>query len=189
MAERRGARCVRAAALLAAAALALGAASGPAGAQTAGPAAGASAADAAAKSAPAPQAVPLSDDPALEAEVMRIAHDLRCLVCQNETIAASNADLAVDLRGQIRSQLRAGRNEREIIEYMVERYGDFVLFKPPVKPTTWLLWGGPFVLLVAMAGWLAHMLRRRRAEVAAAQAPLSDEERRRARELLGTGAE
>ena len=135
------------------------------------------------------EAQPLSDDPELEARVLTIAEELRCLVCQNETIAASNADLAVDLRGQIRSQLRAGRNEREIIEYMVERYGDFVLFKPPLKPTTWLLWGGPFVLLVAMAGWLAHMLRRRRAEVAAAQAPMSDEERRRARERLGTGAE
>lgn len=184
MAERAGAFCARAAALLAAAVLVLGAVIATARAQTAGPAA-----DAPAAVTAAPQAVPLSDDPALEAEVMRIAHDLRCLVCQNETIAASNADLAVDLRGQIRSQLRAGRNEREIIEYMVERYGDFVLFKPPLKPTTWLLWGGPFVLLVAMAGWLAHMLGRRRAEVAAAQAPLSDEERRRARELLGTGAE
>lgn len=144
---------------------------------------------AAARAASAPRAVPLSDDPALEAEVMRIAHDLRCLVCQNESIAASNADLAVDLRGQIRSQLRAGRSDREIIEYMVERYGDFVLFKPPVKPTTWPLWGGPFVLLVAMAWWLARTLRRRRAEVAAAQRPLSDDERRRARELLGTASE
>ncbi|MBI3156916.1 MAG: cytochrome c-type biogenesis protein CcmH, partial [Burkholderiales bacterium] len=137
----------------------------------------------------APQAVPLSDEPALEAAVMRIAHGLRCLVCQNETIAASNADLAVDLRGQIRSQLRAGRSEREIVDYMVERYGDFVLFTPPVKPTTWLLWGGPFALLVAMAWWLARTLRSRRAEVAAAQAPLSDEERRRARALLGGGVE
>ena len=137
----------------------------------------------------AQEARPLAADPALEAKVFEIAHDLRCLVCQNETIAASNADLAVDLRQQVREQLIAGRTPDEIRAYMVERYGDFVLFKPPLKPTTWLLWGGPFVLLVAMAGWLAHMLRRRRAEVAAAQAPLSDEERRRARELLGTGAE
>lgn len=137
----------------------------------------------------APQAVPLSDDPVLEAEVMRIAHGLRCLVCQNETIAASNADLAVDLRAQVRSQLRAGRSEREILDYMVERYGDFVLYTPPVKPLTWLLWGGPFVLLVAMAGWLVHTLRRRRAEVAADARPLSEEERRRARAMLGTGGE
>lgn len=183
MPERAGARRVRAAAAAVALVAALGA----------GVAAQAQTAEAppaeAARAAAAPRAVPLSDDPALEAEVMRIAHDLRCLVCQNESIAASNADLAVDLRGQIRSQLRVGRSDREIIEYMVERYGDFVLFKPPVKPTTWPLWGGPFVLLVAMAWWLARTLRRRRAEVAAAQRPLSDDERRRARELLGTASE
>lgn len=139
--------------------------------------------------APAQQAVPMAEDPVLEAEVMRIAHELRCLVCQNETIAASHADLAVDLRGQIRSQLREGRSEREILDYMVERYGDFVLYRPPVKPTTWLLWGGPFVLLVAMALWMRQTLRRRRQEAAAASAPLSDEERRRARVLLGSEAE
>jgi cytochrome c-type biogenesis protein CcmH len=124
---------------------------------------------------------PLADDPVLEAEVLRIAHDLRCLVCQNETIAASHADLAIDLRNQIREQLRAGRSEREILDYMVQRYGDFVLYKPPVKPITWLLWGGPFVLLLAMAAWLWRLLRRRRATAA----PLSDEELRRARQLLG----
>jgi cytochrome c-type biogenesis protein CcmH len=144
-----------------------------------------SAAPQAALPSPAPQALPMADDPVLEAEVLRIAHELRCLVCQNETIAASNADLAVDLRAQIRSQLKAGRSEREILDYMVARYGDFVLYRPPLKPTTWLLWGGPFVLLAAMAWWLARTLRRRRQEVAAAQAPLSDEERRRARALLG----
>ncbi len=139
--------------------------------------------------APAQQAVPRAADPALEAEVLRIAEGLRCLVCQNETIAASNADLAVDLRAQIRSQLRDGRSEREILAYMVERYGDFVLYRPPLKPTTWLLWGGPFVLLVAMVLWLRHLLRRRRAEVAAAERPLTEAERRRARELLGGQAE
>lgn len=139
--------------------------------------------------AAAQTAVPMAEDPVLEAEVMRIADELRCLVCQNETIAASNADLAVDLRRQIRSQLRDGRSEREILDYMVARYGDFVLYRPPVKPTTWLLWGGPFVLLVAMAWWMRQTLRRRRQEAAAASAPLSDEERRRARVLLGSEAE
>jgi cytochrome c-type biogenesis protein CcmH len=131
-----------------------------------------------------PQARPLAEDPVLEAEVLRIAHELRCLVCQNETIAASHADLAVDLRNQIRQQLRAGRSEREILDYMVQRYGDFVLYRPPVKPITWLLWGGPFVLLVAMLATLWHLLRRRRAE--APERDLSDDERRRARALLGT---
>lgn len=135
------------------------AAAGPAGAQT---------------------ARPLAADPVLEARVLEIAHELRCLVCQNETIAASHADLAIDLRNQIREQLVAGRSEREILDYMVQRYGDFVLYKPPVKPITWLLWGGPFVLLLAMLAWFWTMLRRRGASAPA----LSDDEQRRARELL-----
>ena len=129
MAERAGAFCARAAALLAAAVLVLGAVIATARAQTAGPAA-----DAPAAVTAAPQAVPLSDDPALEAEVMRIAHDLRCLVCQNETIAASNADLAVDLRGQIRSQLRAGRNEREIIDGLFAKIGQAEAGSGPRDP-------------------------------------------------------
>lgn len=126
---------------------------------------------------------PLAADPVLEAQVLRIATDLRCLVCQNETIAASNAALAVDLRNQIRSQLQAGRSEGEIRDYMVQRYGDFVLYRPPFKPTTWLLWGGPFVLLVAMLVMLWRLLRRRRS--AAAAAPLTAAERERAQGLLG----
>ncbi len=123
---------------------------------------------------------PLAADPVLEARVLEIAHELRCLVCQNETIAASHADLAIDLRNQIREQLVAGRSEREILDYMVQRYGDFVLYNPPVKPVTWLLWGGPFVLLLAMLVWLWTMLRRRGSTPPA----LSDDEQRRARELL-----
>ena len=132
--------------------------------------------------AAAQTARPLAADPALEAEVMRIAHELRCLVCQNETIAASNADLAVDLRGQIREQLRAGRSEREILDFMVQRYGDFVLYRPPVKPLTWLLWGGPFVLLAVMLVALWRVINQRRRQV---PAPLTDADRRRASELLG----
>lgn len=126
---------------------------------------------------------PMAADPALEAQVLRIATELRCLVCQNETIAASHADLAIDLRNQIREQLKAGRSEGEILDYMVQRYGDFVLYKPPVKPVTWLLWGGPFVLLLAMAGWMWRLLRQRRAQGAAT--PLTEDETRRARALLG----
>jgi cytochrome c-type biogenesis protein CcmH len=133
--------------------------------------------------AAAQQARPLAEDPVLEARVLAIASDLRCLVCQNETIAASHADLAQDLRAQIRAQLRAGKDEAEIKAYMVQRYGDFVLYNPPVKPTTYLLWGGPFVLLAAMLALLWRLLKRRRAE---AEAPLTDAERERARALLGT---
>lgn len=130
----------------------------------------------------AQQARPMAEDPALEAEVLRIGAGLRCLVCQNETIAASHAELALDLRAQIREQLKAGRSEAQILDYMVQRYGDFVLYNPPVKPITWLLWGGPFVLLAVMLALLVRMLRRRRD--AAVAAPLSDAERRRAAELL-----
>jgi cytochrome c-type biogenesis protein CcmH len=132
--------------------------------------------------ATAQEARPLAEDPVLEARVFEISHDLRCLVCQNETIAASNADLAVDLRGQIREQLKAGRTPDQIRDYMVQRYGDFVLYKPPFKPLTWLLWIGPFVLLLAMAWLMARLLRQRRA--AASAPPLTEDESRRARELL-----
>ena len=94
------------------------------------------------------EAKPLAANPALEAQVMNIAAELRCLVCQNETIAGSHADLALDLRSQIRQQLISGKSKQEIMAYMVERYGDFVLYKPPVQSNTWLLWFGPFLLLV-----------------------------------------
>lgn len=139
----------------------------------------------AALSGGAQQARPMAEDPVLEERVLAIAGDLRCLVCQNETIAASRADLAVDLRNQVREQLRSGKSEREIRDYMVQRYGDFVLYKPPIKPITWLLWIGPFVLLAAMAAWLWRTLRRRRALALAA--PLSEAEQQRARILLGQG--
>lgn len=91
----------------------------------------------------------------------RIASELRCLVCQNQTIADSNADLAVDLRRQTREMLQQGRTDREIVDYMTARYGDFVLYRPPVKATTWLLWFGPPLLLALGAGALVLLLRRR----------------------------
>jgi cytochrome c-type biogenesis protein CcmH len=109
----------------------------------------------------AEEAAPASADPALEARVQRVSGELRCLVCQNETIAASNAELAVDLRNQVREMLRAGQSEREIYAYMTARYGDFVLYRPPLKATTVLLWFGPFVLLVGALLWFWWLLRRR----------------------------
>lgn len=133
--------------------------------------------------ASAQSARPLAEDPELEQRMMRIADELRCLVCQNETIAASHADLAVDLREQIREQLRAGRSADEVRSFMVERYGDFVLYTPPFKPTTWLLWGGPFALLAAVVAGL--LVRARRGRVEPDAAPLSSEDRARARALLG----
>ncbi len=107
------------------------------------------------------EAAPASADPALEARVLRIAAELRCLVCQNQTIADSHADLAQDLRRQIREMLAAGRSEREVLDYMTERYGDFVLYKPPFKPTTALLWAGPALMLVVGGAVLVRVLRRR----------------------------
>jgi len=100
-------------------------------------------------------------DPALEQRLWKIAVELRCLVCQNQTIADSNADLAVDLRNQVRTMLQQGKGEREIIDYMTARYGDFVLYRPPVKSTTWLLWFGPGLLMVGGVAALWQVLRRR----------------------------
>ena len=134
----------------------------------------------------AKEAVPVSSDPALEARAMRLAEELRCLVCQNQTIADSHAPLAEDLKAQIREQLKAGRTDEQITAYMVERYGDFVLYKPPLKATTAFLWVGPFVILVLAVGGLVLHLRRRR-EVPA-QADLSDEERARVAALLAQDA-
>lgn len=125
----------------------------------------------------------LSADPALEARVMVIAEELRCLVCQNETIAASQADLAQDLRSQIRIKLTEGQSQQQILDFMVQRYGDFVLYRPPLKATTVLLWVGPFVLLAVALAVMAINIRRRRR---AGQAPaMSAENTLRARQLLG----
>jgi len=120
----------------------------------------------------------------LERREIAIAGELRCLVCQNQSIAESNADLARDLRQQIREQLKAGKSDAEIRDFMTARYGDFVLYRPPLKAGTVLLWFGPFVLLGLGALVAARIVRARRSSVA-----LSDAERARAAELLGRGRE
>jgi cytochrome c-type biogenesis protein CcmH len=107
------------------------------------------------------EAAPAADDPVLEARMLAITAELRCLVCQNQSIADSHADLAVDLRRQVREMLVTGASDRQIIDYMTARYGDFVLYRPPVKRTTALLWFGPPVLLVVGLGLLYGALRRR----------------------------
>jgi cytochrome c-type biogenesis protein CcmH len=94
------------------------------------------------------QAKPLADDPALEARLKTMSQELRCLVCQNSTLADSDAPLAADLRNEIRTQMRAGKSDQEIIDYLVARYGDFVRYRPPVNSNTALLWFGPFLLLL-----------------------------------------
>jgi len=137
---------------------------------------------AAAAAVHAAEAPPTAADPELEAKMLRVATELRCLVCQNETIAASHADLAVDLRNQIREMLRQGQSERQILDYMTARYGDFVLYKPPLRVTTVLLWAGPGLLLLAGFVVLFRILRSRRQ--IADEAPLSAAERERAARLL-----
>jgi cytochrome c-type biogenesis protein CcmH len=111
--------------------------------------------------ASAKDAAPAADDPALEARMLAVASELRCLVCQNQTIADSHAGLAEDLREEIRKQLRAGRSDDEVRRYMTDRYGDFVLYRPPLKATTALLWFGPFALLALGAWMLVARLRQR----------------------------
>ena len=128
------------------------------------------------------EAKPMSNDPVLEARVMVIAEELRCLVCQNETIAASHADLAVDLRSQIRIKLTQGQSSQQILDFMVARYGDFVLYRPPLKASTVLLWVGPFALLLLAAGVLVLNIRRHRG--AAARGSMTEAEQRRAQQLL-----
>ncbi|PWT76695.1 MAG: cytochrome c-type biogenesis protein CcmH [Proteobacteria bacterium] len=130
------------------------------------------------------EAAPLADDPVIERRLMELSAELRCLVCQNQSLADSHADLAVDLRNQIRNQMRAGRSDAEVKSWLTERYGDFVLYRPPVKSNTWLLWFGPFVLLVvALTGLLIYVNRRRRH---APPPPLTEAEHARAQALLGT---
>ncbi|HEX8495171.1 MAG TPA: cytochrome c-type biogenesis protein [Pyrinomonadaceae bacterium] len=131
------------------------------------------------------EAQPLAEDPALEKRVMALAEDLRCLVCQNESLAGSHAPLAVDLRQQIREQMKAGKSNQEIIAFMTERYGDFVLFRPPVKATTYLLWFGPFLLLAAGIFVQLRYLKKRRERVL--DKPLSEAERKRVEALLSDG--
>ena len=132
--------------------------------------------------AQAREAAPLSDDPVVEARLMAISEELRCLVCQNETLAASRAELADDLRKEVRRLIRENKTDQEIKDYLVSRYGDFVLYRPPVKPTTWLLWFGPFLLLAGGVTALITFLRRRGRQTPAL--PLTTEDMLRADIIL-----
>ena len=111
-----------------------------------------------------------------------LTEQLRCLVCQNETLADSRADLAEDLRREIRREIKAGKSDPEIIAFLTQRYGDFILYNPPVKATTYLLWFGPFVLLLAGIALLYRYLKRRKELIK--DQPLTDGERKQAEDLL-----
>jgi cytochrome c-type biogenesis protein CcmH len=131
------------------------------------------------------EARPLAEDPVAEARLKHLAVELRCLVCQNQTLADSNAPLAEDLRREVREMIAKNMSDQEIIDFLVSRYGDFVLYRPPMKATTMLLWVGPFVLLLGGAVALVTALRRRSRRVA--EAAITEEEHRRVEQLLSQG--
>lgn len=135
--------------------------------------------------ASAGEAIPTELDPVAAARAVKLAEKLRCLVCQNESIAESRADLANDLRREIRVQITAGRSDEEIVEFMVSRYGDFVLYDPPLKATTALLWAGPALLLLAGILVLGYNLRR----IPTAEPPITAQEQNRAARLLAAHTE
>ena len=126
----------------------------------------------------------LAADPVAEKRLQHLSEELRCLVCQNQTIADSNAELAQDLRREIRGMIKDGKSDKEIIDFMVTRYGDFVLYRPPVQGNTLLLWGGPIALLILGVVALVRYQRRRAVRVAAEDKPLSADEASRADALL-----
>ena len=133
----------------------------------------------------AEEARPLADNPQVEARLKTLAVELRCLVCQNQTLADSHAPLAEDLRREVREMIAKDMSDKEIIDFLVQRYGDFVLYRPPWKASTILLWLGPFLLLIAGATGLVFALRRRQKKLA--DVTLSDEEHNRVAQLLSEG--
>ena len=136
--------------------------------------------------AAAGEAAPLAENPQAEARLKALAVELHCLVCQNQTLADSNAPLAEDLRREVREMIAKNMSDKEIIDFLVTRYGDFVLYRPPLKTTTTLLWVGPFLLLIGGAIALVMALRRRQKKLA--DVALSDAERNRVAQLLSEGA-
>ncbi|HEX5393260.1 MAG TPA: cytochrome c-type biogenesis protein [Rhodocyclaceae bacterium] len=112
------------------------------------------------KTASAAEAMPIAAEPVVEARLQALSQELRCLVCQNETLAASRAELAEDLRREIRSMIREGMTDAEIVDFLVIRYGDFVRYRPPFKANTWLLWLAPFLMLLAGGGLLYRLVKR-----------------------------
>ena len=126
----------------------------------------------------------IAADPVTEKRLQALSEELRCLVCQNQNIADSNAELAQDLRREVRAMIKAGKTDKEIIDFMVARYGDFVLYRPPVQGNTLLLWGGPIALLLLGIVALQRYLRRRAARLSAEDKPLTAAEAQRAEALL-----
>ena len=128
------------------------------------------------------EASPMAEDPVVEARLVHISQEIRCLVCQNESLSSSRAELADDLRREVRDLIRTNKSDQEIKDFLVSRYGDFVLYRPEVKPLTWVLWFGPFVVLLIAAIFMLVYLRQRRATVK--PHVLSEAERARVEQLL-----
>jgi cytochrome c-type biogenesis protein CcmH len=127
-----------------------------------------------------------SDDPVIEQRLAKLSQELRCLQCQNQTLADSPAGLAADLRREIREQMKAGKSDQEIVAFLTQRYGDFILYRPRVTYTTYLLWFGPFILLLAGLYVLFRYIKQRRDLIP--EQPLSPDERQRAEELLASAS-
>jgi cytochrome c-type biogenesis protein CcmH len=132
-------------------------------------------------------AVSSGEDPAVEKRLQALSKELRCLVCRNETLADSPAGLADDLRREVREQIKAGKTDQEIIAFLTQRYGQYILYRPQVRPTTYLLWFGPFVLLIGGLLILFYYIRQRRDSIS--DTPLTPEERQRATDLLASSSE
>ncbi len=130
------------------------------------------------------QAIPMAEDPEVEKRMLALTEDLRCLVCQNESIADSRADFSNDIRREIREQIQANKTDKEIIEFLVDRYGDFVLYNPPMKPTTILLWFGPLILFIVAVWSLIAYLRSRSRRVQIEEITLSEAQQKKAEALL-----
>ena len=127
------------------------------------------------------EAAPNAEDPVVEQRMINLAEDLRCLVCQNESLAGSHAELAEDLRREIREQMKAGKNDKEVVQYLTDRYGDFVLYRPPFKPVTYLLWLGPVLFLgIGLTVWYLTMKKRRTLK----EAPVDEKQIAAAAQLL-----
>lgn len=132
--------------------------------------------------ASAQDARPMENNAAVEVQVQRLSEELRCLVCQNQTLADSHAELAQDLKQEIRTMATKGMSDQAIVDYLVARYGDFVRYRPPLKSTTLLLWLGPFAFM--LAGGISLFITLRRREKLATDAPLNEDEARKVSELL-----
>ena len=134
----------------------------------------------------AKEALPMAQDPVLEKRLVLISEELRCLVCQNESLASSRAELANDLREEVRKLIAQNQSDQQIKDYLVNRYGDFVLYRPQVKPMTWVLWFGPFLLL-AVAVWGMFSYIRQRQSAQSAGLALSDADRHKVQAILKSG--